>query len=416
MQDHPDLRDASQRGLHFGRLRTRRTHRRRGLAWAQCGLRGALRRGGPSRPAVRVRRRAVVDLETPGHTDDSISIAFAHLESGEAPIGVFTGDALFFGDVGRTDFYPDRAREVAGLLYDSLHDKLLALGDQVLLYPAHGSGSVCGSGIAKRDFSSIGYERGTNPRLQMDREAFIAAKVAEHHYVPPYFKRMEAANAGDKPGLARLPAPAALGTDRVDEALEAGAQLLDLRPAQAIASACVEPAVSIPLDMLASFGGWFLDYGKPIVLLLENEGDLEGAVRTLVRIGYDRIDGFVAGGINAWATAGRPLERVKGVDVHRLKELLDSDEPPLLLDVRSIDEFESGCIQGAEHHYVGQIESAAYVLATDRPIVTYCASGMRALVAAAALVRLGRPDVSVCWGSMEGWKAAGYPVVEGNGS
>src|SRR5699024_5607438 len=107
---------------------------------------------------------------------------------------VFTGDALFIGDVGRTDFYPDRAREVAGLLYDSIHRKLLPLGDQTVLYPAHGAGSICGSGMASRDVSTLGYERRHNPRLQMERDAFVAYKIGENHYQPPYFKEMERAN------------------------------------------------------------------------------------------------------------------------------------------------------------------------------------------------------------------------------
>ncbi|MGB7988088.1 MAG: rhodanese-like domain-containing protein, partial [Candidatus Methylophosphatis roskildensis] len=232
----------------------------------------------------------------------------SHLASGGTPIGVFTGDALFFGDVGRTDFYPDRAEEVAGLLYDSLHDKLLPLGDQALVHPAHGAGSVCGSGIASRDFSSLGEERLNNPLLRLDREAFIAKKVNEHHYLPPYFERMEAANAGDRPGLMRLPTPQAMSLGSVTAAMDAGAQLLDLRPPQAIAGACIGPAISIPVAMLASFGGWFLSYDRPIILLLENEADRDFAVRTLVRTGYDRIDGFLAGGIDAWATAGKPLD------------------------------------------------------------------------------------------------------------
>jgi len=144
-------------------------------------------------------------LPTPGHTDDSISIAFAHRETGEDAVGVFTGDALFVGDVGRTDFYPDRATEVAGLLHDSLHRRLLPLGDQAAIYPAHGAGSVCGSGMAKREMSTLGYERRNNPKLKFDRAAFVAAKLAERHYYPPYFHRMEAANQGDHPELAALP-------------------------------------------------------------------------------------------------------------------------------------------------------------------------------------------------------------------
>ncbi|MEX0758212.1 MAG: MBL fold metallo-hydrolase, partial [Tistlia sp.] len=133
-------------------------------------------------------------LETPGHTDDSLSFALYDADFGSEPVGVFTGDALFIGDVGRTDFYPDRAAEVAGLLFDSLR-KLEALGDQAILYPAHGAGSVCGDAMADREFSTIGYERRNNPMFALqDRDAFVEKKLNEHHYQPPYFRLMERLN------------------------------------------------------------------------------------------------------------------------------------------------------------------------------------------------------------------------------
>lgn len=129
-------------------------------------------------------------LETPGHTYESISIVVKDSNFGEDPIAVFTGDTLFVGDVGRTDFFPEQAKEVAGLLYDSLINKLLHLGDQTIIYPAHGAGSVCGGQLASREFSTIGYERRNNPMLQFaNQKEFIAHKVGEHHYKPPYFQK-----------------------------------------------------------------------------------------------------------------------------------------------------------------------------------------------------------------------------------
>lgn len=133
-------------------------------------------------------------IETPGHTFDHLAYAIFDSAYPEKAIGVFTGDALFVGDVGRTDLYPDRREEVAGLLYDSLQ-KIVALGDQAMIYPAHGAGSVCGSGMAEREFSTIGHERLNNPRLQIEsRDKFIQFKINENHYQPPYFKLMERLN------------------------------------------------------------------------------------------------------------------------------------------------------------------------------------------------------------------------------
>jgi hydroxyacylglutathione hydrolase len=352
-------------------------------------------------------------LHTPGHTDDSISISVVHQSTGNDPVGVFTGDALFIGDVGRTDFYPERAREVAGLLYDSIHRKLLPLGDQAALFPAHGSGSVCGSGIVDRDFSTLGYERKNNPRLRLGREDFIAAKVAEQHYQPPYFRRMEQANLGDGAELSALPPgwPMEVAEFR-DRAANTDAQVLDLRNDQAIAGGCLPRSFSIPIDMLASFGGWFLDWTRPILLVLEHRGDYERAARILARMSYDRLEGILSGGFEAWSTSGAPVESIRGIDVHTLKTSLAGNNPPLVLDVRSSDEFASGHIEGARNIYVGEIEQKIGDIPPDRHIVTLCASGRRALVAAAALKRLGRSDVDVCWGSMKAWKHASYPTVD----
>ncbi len=147
-------------------------------------------------------------LETPGHTLESISIVVTDKNYGDDAVAVFTGDALFIGDVGRTDFYPDRAREVAGALYDSIFNKILPLGDQTILCPAHGAGSVCGDSMASREFSTLGHERLNNPVLQKTaREDFIEFKVNEHHYQPPYFRKMEEYNQHGPPPLDNLPNP-----------------------------------------------------------------------------------------------------------------------------------------------------------------------------------------------------------------
>ncbi len=354
-------------------------------------------------------------LATPGHTDDSISIAFAHLETGERALGVFTGDALFVADVGRTDFYPQRSEEVAGLLFDSLHGKLLPLGDQAVIYPAHGAGSVCGAGMAQRDISTIGYERLQNARLQLSRDAFIAAKLAEHHYYPPYFHRMEAANQGADPELAALPVCGPLTVAEAESALQGGAQLLDLRTGEALSGGYIPGAFAVPIDMLSSFGGWFLQYDRGLVLILDRPGDRERAVRLLVRLGYDRIVGFLIKGFEAWSIAARPIVAIPGMDVHELRRRIVSAQPPHLLDVRDHDEFARGHLEGAQHVYVGEVQQRFAEL-PEGPLVTFCASGRRALIAAAALTRLGRQDVSVCWGSMKAWMVAGYPIAPHDGT
>jgi hydroxyacylglutathione hydrolase len=346
-------------------------------------------------------------LETPGHTFESISIAIYDLEFGDDAVGVFTGDALFVGDVGRTDFFPDRKKEVAGLLYDSIHDKLLPLGDQVIVYPAHGAGSVCGSGMADREFSTLGYERRCNPRLQMSRDDFVAFKQREHHYYTPYFRRMEELNQRGIDRQFELARPLALTPSQLAEQQEAGAIVLDVRDAEAIAASLVPGSYGIPLDMVPAFAGWYLPYDRDILLIVGRDHDIEQAGRFLQRLGYGRITGFLAGGLTAWQTSGRPYDTIPAVHVDVLRRRADEDADYTLLDVRSIDEFESGHLPDAKHIYVGELADQIDQLPAARPVTTFCGSGQRALVAATVLKRQGIVEVEVCFGSMQACKAIG---------
>ncbi|WP_031556396.1 MBL fold metallo-hydrolase [Parvularcula oceani] len=350
-------------------------------------------------------------LETPGHTDDSLSYALHDSSYDDGAVGVFTGDALFVGDVGRTDFYPDRKREVAGLLFDSLR-KILSLGDQAILYPAHGAGSVCGSGMADREFSTLGHERANNPRLRIeDREAFIDAKVAEHHYQPPYFRLMEQLNAegGGRSPRDLLPPP--VGPEALYDL--GGAQLVDVRGVADFAGAHVPGAYCIPSDMIAAFAGWFLDADRDIVLVARDADQAAGSTRTLARIGYDRVVGYHAG-IVPVATKDRAFASVPLVDTQAVNERVDQRADRwTLLDVRSVDEFEAGHVEGAQHAYVGELPSAAESLAKNAPVTVMCGSGARASIAASILLQTGWTDVDVYLGSMKAWKAGGYRTIEG---
>lgn len=343
-------------------------------------------------------------LETPGHTDDSLSYVLHDLENRRGPVGVFTGDALFVGDVGRTDFYPDRAREVAGLLFDSLQ-KLKQLGDHVIIYPAHGAGSVCGSGMAEREFSTIGHERANNERFMMeDRDAFIEAKLAEHHYQPPYFSMMERLNSEGGSQVARYLSPPPVGAG--SDALRDGkAQLVDIRGAEAFAAAHVPGALCIPAGMLAAFAGWFLDYDRDILLIGTGADQAEAAARTLARIGYDRVAGHLAGTVML-ATRDHALSSVPLVDTQTVRRRLEEGRVDWsLLDVRSLEEFEAGHIEGARHAYVGELPGALDGLDLADKVTVMCGSGMRATIAASVLRRAGRECVDVYYGSWAAWNA-----------
>lgn len=350
-------------------------------------------------------------LKTPGHTDESISIALADSGFGDDAVAVFTGDALFIGDVGRTDFYPDRAQEVAGLLYDSIHQKLLPLGDPVILYPAHGAGSVCGSGMASREFSTLGIERKTNPALQLDRDAFIRRKVGEHHYQPPYFRQMEKYNLEGPPEIGMLPMPMPYDHEGFGKLIEQGMQVVDVRSPEAFAGAYIPDSLALPLNMVPGFAGWFLDYERPIGLVVSDYDQVETAVRHLIRLGYDNIAGFLDGGMTTWETGGKVYDTIPAIYVGDLKKRLERNEDFTLLDVRKIDEYEAGHLEAAVHLYVGELADNLDRIPDQRPVTTFCGSGQRAIIAASILKKNGFMEVEDCLGSMEACKAVGCQIM-----
>ena len=353
-------------------------------------------------------------LETPGHTYESISITIHDPAFGQEPVGVFTGDALFVGDVGRTDFFPDAKEEVAGLLYDSIFEKLLPLGDHVILYPAHGAGSVCGSGMASREFSTLGYERLNNPVLQRtDRADFVQFKIQEKHYQPPYFRKMEEYNLkGNAQEMPRLPRPRPMPAAEFAKAMDNSMVAVDVRSPEAIAGASIPGSLAIPLDMIPAYAGWFLEYGRPIGIVPEDGAheQIETAVRYLIRLGYDHVPGFLEGGLHEWETSARHYQRIPALHIAELRERMENNEEFTLLDVRKHDEFDAGHLANAQHMFLGDIPARLDEISRDRPVVTFCGSGRRAIIAASILKQHGFSDVSDCLGSMSACADTACPV------
>jgi len=354
-------------------------------------------------------------LETPGHTFESISIALSDKSFGDAPLGVFTGDTLFIGSVGRTDFFPDRAREVAGLQYDSIFRKILPLGDQVILYPAHGAGSVCGSGMADREFSTLGYERANNPALKYTgRDDFIEFKLSEKPKQPPYFRKMEKFNQqGSAPAMDLLPNPPPMSPGEFEREIKNGMIPIDLRSPEAFAGAFIPGSLAIPLDMVPAYAGWFLPYGGHFGLVAGSPGDIEMAVRHLIRLGYDAVDGYLSGGMHSWETSGRPYDRIAAVHIDELVERVNRKADYTLLDVREETELEeTGMLPDALHIFLGDLPDRIDRVPRDKPVTTFCGSGMRAIIAASILKKHGFDRVENNLGSMAACKAAGCPTVE----
>jgi len=347
-------------------------------------------------------------IHSPGHTPGMMSYLL-HDPDG-APWVIFTGDALFAGDVGRVDLLGmDRAEEMAGLLYDTLFNKLLPLGDELIVCPAHGSGSVCGSAIAERLWTTIGLERRLNPKLQFtDRDAFIV-NTAQELERPPYFRRMEKWNLEGPPILGTLPIPPPLSTGQFAERMERGI-VLDTRNEMSFGSAHVPGALSIWLGGLASFAGWFLPGDRPLLLVNETD-DPTWAVRTLVRLGYDDLAGSLSGGLLAWHKAGRKSQPVEMMTVQTLCRRLDAAEPRWILDVRSAEELDQvGRIPGAHHIHLTQLPQHLGGIPRDQRVTIFCGSGLRSTIAASLLQREGWSDLAVVLGGLAGWSSTTCPI------
>jgi hydroxyacylglutathione hydrolase len=356
----------------------------------------------------------ITAIHTPGHTDESTCYSVIDLTTGKVPVMVFTGDTLFVGDAGRTDLYGQKeAPRLASALYESIFKKLLPLGDGVIIYPAHGGGSVCGIHISNRDESTLGLERIENPALQVKtKNEFVKHKVVEKPERPYYFTQMEKYNLEGPPLLGCMPLPAPLTAKEFKEEIEKGAIVVDTSDPAAFGGIHIKGSYNIWLEGLPAFAGWVLPYDKPLILVLEGMDHPEKAVRYLTRIGYDRIQGYLKGGIEGWYNAGYPMESMGLVSVHQLKDMLDRHEPLTVLDTRGQEEWESGHIEGAIHIYVGHLEQRLSEVPRDKPVAVYCKTGHRAGISASILLRAGYPIVYNVPGSITAWLAAGFPITK----
>ena len=282
-------------------------------------------------------------LETPGHSPESISIVVYDPASPTKSHAVLTGDALFVGDVGRPDLRVSQgwsAVDLGGMLYDSLHQRLLKLPDETILYPAHGAGSMCGKNISSDIFSTIGAQRLTNYALQpMSRERFIEIVTADQPEAPDYFAHAAALNATVHATFEEALEP--LSLDDVLHAAAGGTQILDTRDPPAFAAAHLRGSINVGLGgRFATFAGSVLDPQDPIAIVAEPGREKEARMR-LARIGFDRVKGYLDGGMSAAADRD-VVETVSRITARELQEELDGPQPPIVLDVRSVLEWRMG--------------------------------------------------------------------------
>jgi len=344
-------------------------------------------------------------IETPGHSLESLSFVL-YPSSVEIPLAVFTGDAFFYGNVGRTDLLGrEKTAEYASILHASLLGKLLPLGDGTIVYPAHGAGSACGGTMADIIISTIGYERATNPMLGLTREEFIERKKRENIPLPPYFARMADHN---------LNGPLFLEPGRVEPmdaptfaSFMANSTVVDTRSPLSFAGGHINGSYNIWLGGLPAFAGRIVDYEKDILLVTERQEDVESVKRYLARVGLDKVKGYLCEGIEDWQNHGMMLEQSGIYTVDNLHEKL-TEEELFLLDVREKEEYINDHIPGSVNIYVGELEKRLAEVPSDRPVVSLCSTGNRSGLGASILARGGFKMVHNLIGGMTAWQEKGY--------
>ncbi len=350
-------------------------------------------------------------LDTPGHTEESISLVLTDKEVSSEPYMVFCGDTLFSGDIARTDFFgQERKREMAEKIFHSISTKILSLGEGIILCPAHGAGSVCGGEIADHPFTTTGYEKLTNRWLLAGEDAFVRAREDESPYVPPYFERMEQYNKEGAPFLHGMPKLRPLSVSDINTLIPAGCQIMDIRSPTSFGAGHIPGSISLWREGISAFVGWAFDYQRPIVIVDDFNLSLDTVHRQLIRLGYDNIAGYLAGGFPLWTKAAQEIHTLPTCSVQQLRERLET-ESPFLLDVRDIRNWNTvGHIPGAHHRYVGELSSHLNEIPRDKSLVIYCDAGYKGSLAASILARHNYRDTTNVLGGMTAWKRAGFSI------
>ena len=362
---------------------------------------------------IRVGKVLLRFLETPGHTPESISVLVTDTAASPEPKMVLTGDTLFIGDVGRPDLVGIRGltpEHMAGLLYDSLHRKLLTLPDAVEVYPAHGAGSLCGKNISKDTWSTIGEQRRTNHALQpMSREAFVRKITADLPEQPRYFGMDVEINRRGARALPTAP-PSALDVEAFAARAAQGAAIVDVRPNVEFGAGHIPGSLNVGLGgQFASWAGTLLDPARPILLVAGDGGRAVEAAMRLARVGLENVAGSLAGGVDAWRASGRPLVTIPQITVSELRSLVGRGDV-LVVDVRRAGEYGGGHVPGAVHAPLDRIAEEAGRLDPARPTAVICAGGYRSSTATSLLAARGFADLRNVLGGTGAWVDAGYEV------
>lgn len=356
-------------------------------------------------------------LETPGHSPESISILVYDLQKNtEDPFAVLTGDTLFIGDVGRPDLRASMgwsARELGEMLYDSVHNKLMKLPDETLVYPAHGAGSMCGKNLSKETVSTMGVQKKYNYALQpMSKEEFVRVVTENQPEAPDYFTYNAKLNTKERltleESLEKTLAPLTL--DEVLKLKDEGAQILDVRNPLEYEGAHIEGAINIGLDgKFATWAGTVLTPDKPIVVISKPEFTEEAFIR-LGRIGYDNISGYLKGGMEALVSRPELVKKSERITPLTLADELIDNEQISVLDVRTEKEWKEGHVKNSKNIPLSQLDERLDEIDKGRETVVLCQSGYRSSIAASILENSNIHNISILVGGMTAWNASKLEV------
>ncbi len=359
-------------------------------------------------------------METPGHTPEGISLlVYDKAISDTHPHAVLTGDTLFIGDVGRPDLLASigvTANELAEMLYDSIHNKLMKLPDDTLVYPAHGAGSLCGKNLSDETVSTIGEQKKYNYALKpMSKQEFIKLVEVDQPDAPEYFVYDAIKNRQERENLEETMRKSlrALSLEDVLRLQNQGAQIVDVREGVEFDGGHLKGAVNVGLQgKYATWAGTVLDHERPIVVIADEQGE-EEAVMRLGRIGFDNVTGYLKSGMAALDHSPELVQVVERVTAPALSELLAEEDAPLVLDVRSEKERESsGVIAGSMNIPLNHLEERIDEVPEYQPVVVHCAGGYRSAIASSLLQKHGRNNVRDLVGGYAAWHASGLPTVQ----
>ncbi|MFZ0063972.1 MAG: rhodanese-like domain-containing protein, partial [Pyrinomonadaceae bacterium] len=361
-------------------------------------------------------------LETPGHTPESISILITGGDDPTQAQRILTGDTLFVGDVGRPDLAGGKGytpEMMAAMMYDSLHEKLLKLPDEVEVYPAHGAGSMCGKNMSKETSSTIGQQRKFNYALQpMSKDEFVRVMTTDLPAAPDYFAKDAEINRGGAEALSELPKLQPLTAEElrglITQADSSHYVVLDVRAAGDFGAGHVPGSINVGLGgQFAIWAASLISMEAPLVIVAEAEEKVAEAQMRLARVGLENVKGYLQGGVASWRAAGFELATVPQISVEQLHELLQHEKDLQVIDVRRPAEYESGHVGPAITAPLGELQKtiAGLGVVPTQKTAVICAGGYRSSAASSILEQHGFSNLLNVTGGTGAWIKAGYDVV-----